>query len=76
MTDIFPVEQVLNDKTLGKLAKNIQPGLKEIRVVEIEMFDKQIDNGTHVKFTKEVGKIEFLSVENSGINNKIYFKVQ
>ena len=76
MVDIFPAEQVLNDKNLCKLAKGLPPGLKEIRIVEIEMFDKQACEGTHVKFTKEVGKIEFVDAENKGSNNRrIYFKL-
>lgn len=77
MIDIYSAEQVLNDKNLCKLAKGLPEGLKEIRVVEIEMFDKQACEGTHVKFTKEAGKMIFLDAENKGANNRrIYFKLE
>jgi len=77
MVDVYPVDQIINDKKLCKLAKGLPPNLKEVRIVEIEMFDKQADVGTHVKFTKEVGKIEMLDSENKGADNRcIYFKLE
>jgi Ser-tRNA(Ala) deacylase AlaX len=76
MVDVVPMSSIINDKKLCKLAKGLPPGLKDVRIVEIEMFDRQADGGTHVKFTKEVGKIEFIDAENKGANNRrIYFKL-
>ena len=73
----IPAEQMLNDKKLCKLAKGIPPGLKEVRIVEIEIFDKQPDGGTHVKATGEVGQMVFLEAENKGADNRrIYFKLE
>jgi Ser-tRNA(Ala) deacylase AlaX len=73
---VVPMEQIANDKKLFKLAKGLPPGLKDIRIVEIESFDKQADGGTHVKSTEEIGKIEFIDAENKGANNRrVYFKL-
>ena len=72
-----PMEQIVNDKKLFKLAKGIPPGLKDVRIVEIEIFDKQADGGTHVNSTGEVGSIIFLDAENKGADNRrVYFKVE
>jgi len=77
MVDVVPIDNIINDKKMFKLAKGLPPGLKEVRIVEIEMFDKQADGGTHVKFTKEVGKIELIDAENKGADNRrIYFKLE
>jgi len=76
MADVVSMDQIVNDKKMFKLAKGLPPGLKDVRIVEIEMFDKQADGGTHVKFTKEVGKIEFIDAENKGADNRrVYFKL-
>jgi misacylated tRNA(Ala) deacylase len=70
-------EQLANDKSLCKLAKGLPPDLKEIRIVEIESFDKQADGGTHVKSTSEVGKIIFLSADNKGAKRRrVYFTLE
>jgi misacylated tRNA(Ala) deacylase len=70
-------DQLANDKKLCKLAKGLPPNLKEIRIVDIESFDKQADGGTHVKSTKEVGKIVFLSAENKGAKRRrVYFTLE
>ncbi len=70
-------DQLANDKSLCKLAKGLPPDLKEIRIVEIESFDKQADGGTHVKNTSEVGKIVFLSAENKGAKRRrVYFTLE
>lgn len=59
-----------------RLAKGLPPGIKDIRVVDIVGFDKQPDGGTHVKNTKEVGKLELLNVQNKGAaNRRVYFRV-
>jgi Ser-tRNA(Ala) deacylase AlaX len=40
------------------------------RLLEIAGFDRQLDGGTHVKNTREIGKIRILGRENKGKNNK------
>ena len=44
--------------------------LDTVRVIDIEGFDMQMDGGTHVANTKEVGSISMLSYENKGSHNK------
>jgi len=41
-----------------------------LRVVGIGDIDLQLDGGTHVRSTKEVGKIKIIERENKGRNNK------
>ena len=59
-----------------KLAGAFPPNLKQLRIVEIPGIDIQADGGTHVKNTKEIGRIEVIKLENKGKNNRrIYFKL-
>jgi misacylated tRNA(Ala) deacylase len=44
--------------------------LETVRVVEIEGFDAQMDGGTHVATTKEIGKLEFVETQNKGAARK------
>ena len=70
-------DQLANDKSLCKLAKGLPQNLKEIRIVEIESFDKQADGGTHVKNTGEIGKMVFLDAENKGAKRRrVYFSLE
>ncbi len=70
-------EEAEKDPSLVKLAKGLPPGIKEIRIVEIEGFDRQPDGGTHVKSTGEVGEIKFADAVNKGKNNRrLYFTLQ
>ncbi len=41
-----------------------------LRIVEIEGLDAQLDGGTHVKSTNEIGIIKIIKRENKGKNNK------
>ncbi|MAG48053.1 alanyl-tRNA editing protein AlaX [archaeon] len=69
-------EEAKKDEELFKLAMNFKHEVDEIRIVEIEDFDKQADGGCHVKSLKEIGKIELLKIENKGKNNRrVYFKI-
>jgi len=43
---------------------------KTFRVVEIKTLDVQLDGGTHVKNTAEIGKIKIIKRENKGKNNR------
>ncbi|UCC91809.1 MAG: alanyl-tRNA editing protein [Candidatus Aenigmatarchaeota archaeon] len=72
----LPREEAMKIENITKLANVLPPDVKELRIVEIEGFDIQADGGTHVKSTKEIGKIEFIKAENKGKNNRrVYFKV-
>lgn len=69
-------EEVEANPEMVKLAAGLPPGIKTLRIVEIEGFDRQPDGGTHVKSTKEVGHLELLKCDNKGKNNRrIYFKL-
>ncbi len=70
-------EEAEKDPAMFKLAKGLPKEIKEIRVVDIENIDRQADGGTHVKSTKEVGKIVFLKAENKGkANRRVYYKLE
>ena len=69
-------EEALKDRELFKLAAGFKHDLEKIRIVEIEGVDRQADGGTHVSSLSEIGKIEFLKVENKGKSNRrVYFTV-
>lgn len=61
---------------LSKLAGGLPGSIKEVRVLKIGDFDIQADGGTHVRSTKEVGKLSFLKGKNAGKNNRrVYFSL-
>ena len=66
----LPREEAMKVEGALKLANKLPPNIKELRVVEIKNTDKQIDGGTHVKNTKEIGKLTFKKTENKGKNNR------
>jgi misacylated tRNA(Ala) deacylase len=73
----MPKAKALTDPTMFKLAKGVPQGIENIRIVEIEGFDRQADGGTHLNSTKEVGKIVFLKAENKGKNNRrVYYTLE
>lgn len=49
---------------------NLLSGLEEIRVIDIEGFDMQLDGGTHVANTNEIGRIMLDNYKNQGSHNK------
>ena len=53
-------EDAMKIPQVTKLAMGLPEVIKEVRIVEIKGYDKQADGGTHVRSTKELGKIEFL----------------
>lgn len=73
-------EEVLKDPSMVKLAKGLEhlpPEIRTLRLVRIGDFDCQADGGTHVKSTKEVGKIRFIDFVNKGASNRrIYFELE
>ncbi len=62
-------------KRIGGVARTA-PGadllekLDTVRIIEIEGFDFQLDGGTHVANTNELGKISLIKFENKGAHNK------
>lgn len=51
--------------------------LDSVRVIDIEGFDMQLDGGTHVASTGEVGKIALSEYKNNGAHNKrVYIALQ
>ncbi len=76
-TEFLSRKEAQKQGELSKLAMGLPESLQEIRIVKIGNFDLQADGGTHVKSTKEIGKIEFIKTENKGKNNRrIYFKIE
>lgn len=69
-------DKALQNQSLFKLMKGFPENIKDIRIVTIGDIDQQADGGTHVKSTKEIGKIELLECENKGKNNRrVYIKI-
>ncbi len=53
-----------------KPGEELLKSLDIVRIIEIEGFDFQLDGGTHVANTKELGKINLVKFENKGAHNK------
>jgi misacylated tRNA(Ala) deacylase len=67
-------EEALKIPAIFKLAKGFPETIKVLRIVEIMGFDQQACGGTHLRNTKEIGRIEITGTENKGKNNRrIYF---
>lgn len=70
-------EEALKLPGMVKLAGTLPPEVKELRIVKIGDVDEQADGGVHVKNTREIGKIVFLSAENKGKSNRrVYFTLE
>lgn len=65
-------DEALKIPSLAKTEPGREPinSLDTIRIVEIEGVDIQMDGGTHVKNTLEIGKIKLSNFENKGANRK------
>ena len=64
-------EEALQKKELYRLSADLLPkGLDRLRIVDIVGFDAQLDGGTHVAHTGEVGTIKISKTENKGKDNK------
>ena len=75
--EFLPVEEAMKFPELVRLKDIMPKGLKEWRIVSIGDFDRQADGGTHVKNTKEIGKIKITKLENKGADNRrIYFELE
>jgi misacylated tRNA(Ala) deacylase len=67
----FSRDEAINIDALLRTKINlIPPNVKQIRVVDIEGFDAQADGGTHVRNTKEVGRIRITKTQNKGKMNR------
>ena len=64
-------DEALSKPELYRLSANLLPaGLEQLRIVEIVGFDSQLDGGTHVANTSEVGHVKVSKTENKGRDNK------
>ena len=68
----LPREQALSLPGLARTrpGQELLSQLNWVRVVEIVGLDQQMDGGTHVKNTAEIGRIKFEKFENKGKHNK------
>ncbi|MBW3010794.1 alanyl-tRNA editing protein [Candidatus Woesearchaeota archaeon] len=74
---LMPASEAFKIPSIFRLKDMLPPSVKEIRVVAIEGIDAQACAGTHVKNTKEVGKIVLEKVDNKGKNNRrLYFHLE
>ena len=70
-------EEALKIPGIVKLAAAMPPNVEELRIVEIPNIDMQADGGTQVGNTSEIGKIELVSMENKGKNNRrVYYTLR
>ncbi|HLH45222.1 MAG TPA: alanyl-tRNA editing protein [bacterium] len=64
-------DEALANPSLYRLGDDAHiPAGETLRIIEIDGFDAQLDGGTHVANTAEVGKIVFAKYENKGVGNK------
>lgn len=64
-------EKALQKKEMYRLSADLLPkGLDKLRIVDIVGFDAQLDGGTHVARTSEVGTIKITKTQNKGKDNK------
>lgn len=67
-------QEAEQDPGLFTLLKGFPDNIKEVRVVDIEGFDKSACGGTHVDTTSEIKGVTFLKFENRGAKRRrIYF---
>jgi misacylated tRNA(Ala) deacylase len=65
-------EEALENSSLAKTepGRELIKKLDTVRVVEIENFDIQMDGGTHVLNTSEIGKLRLAGFDNKGSHRK------
>jgi misacylated tRNA(Ala) deacylase len=69
-------DEALTIPDIVRLAMDV-PDRDEIRVVEIEGIDAQACGGTHVRSTREIGRIKMIKAENKGKSNRrVYFALE
>jgi misacylated tRNA(Ala) deacylase len=75
---ILPREEAFQIPDLIRTKINLLPAtITQVRTVEIVGLDLQADGGTHVRNTREVGRIRVVDYKSKGANNKrIYLEVE
>jgi misacylated tRNA(Ala) deacylase len=75
---ILPREEAFQIPDLIRTKINLLPeGIPQVRTVEIVGLDLQADGGTHVRNTKEVGRIRVVDYKSKGaINKRIYIEIE
>ncbi len=63
-------EELVSNPQLIRIKPELIPNIPVLRIIEIEGFDAQLDGGTHVANTREVGRIKVLKTVNKGKFNK------
>jgi Ser-tRNA(Ala) deacylase AlaX len=63
-------EEVNRDPDLKTVSEDRYEKFDVPRLIDIVGFDTQLDGGTHVLNTREIGKIKIVRRENKGKNNK------
>jgi misacylated tRNA(Ala) deacylase len=63
-------DEVNRDVELKTVSEGRYERIDVPRILEIVGFDKQLDGGTHVRNTLEIGRIKIVNRENKGKNNK------
>ncbi len=67
----LPRGTAFTDHSLIRTKANLVPeDVETIRVVDIRGLDRQADGGTHVRSTREIGRVEVMKTENKGKGNK------
>ncbi|MBX2997930.1 MAG: alanyl-tRNA editing protein [Caldilineaceae bacterium] len=76
-TQILPREEAFQIPDLIRTKINLlPPQISEIRTVELEGLDLQADGGTHVRNTREVGRMKVVDYKSKGaINKRIYVEI-
>lgn len=69
---VLPMDEAdrILDLARTKPGQELMKRLKEARVVDIEGLDMQLDGGTHVANTREIGRMELTGYESRGTHNK------
>jgi len=76
--NILPREEAFQIPDLIRTKINLLPeGISHVRTIEIVGLDLQADGGTHVRNTREVGRIRIADYKSKGaINKRIYITVE
>ncbi len=69
--------EAMKKPELFRLKDVLPKNIPELRIVSIGKFDVQADGGTHVRNTKEIGKLKLTRIENKGKENRrIYWTLE
>ena len=69
--------KALGRPELFRLKDVLPKDIKVFRILSIGDFDTQADGGTHVKSTKEIGRVKIVGMKNKGAENRrIYWEIE